>query len=519
MTSTLVPPATGAQPVAGPGRIGTARALLADRRVAFLTVVAIGAVAGLFMAMVIPRGPTTALAALGVIAVALVVGLASGTLLRSTWAVIPAGFAQLLVFELGRSGLDGPSVDAIRLDSTFGVIALLVGRGLHGLLVLVPLVVGVRIGTLAATGRLTPRSPAAWVGAFVVVGLAIVVAWPASTPPIVDASGARIPGSIATLETVPLGDSDQTIMIRAADPSKPVLLFLSGGPGQSDLALARALTTGWVDDLVFVDWDQRGNGTSYPAIDPLSSMTLDQAVADTIALSEYLRERFAEKKIYLMGESWGTILGVLAVQQRQDLYHAWIGSGQMVDIRETDRRIYADLTALAERTADQDLASGLEAIGEPPYRDIPFANGQVMLWYDRLYEAYTPSAGYLARGDASGLDPFGVLGTEYGLIDKANVLRGLMDTFAVMYPQLQGLDLRRAVPSLEVPVVVLDGAAELDGRRDLALAWFDALQAPSKQLVTYEGAAHAVAFEQADKVERLLVETIFPATYTGGEAP
>ncbi len=519
MTGALVPPATGAQPVAGSGLVVTSRAVLADRRVAFAAVVAIGAAAGLLMATVIPRGPTTTLAGLGVIVLALVVGLASGTLLRSTWAVIPAGLAQLLVFEVGRAGLDGPTVDAIRLDSSFGIIALLVGRGLHALLVLVPLVVGARVGALAATGRLTPRSPASWVGAFLVVGLAIVVAWPASTPPVVDASGATIPGGLATLETVPLGGSDQTIMIRAADPSKPVLLFLSGGPGQSDLALARALTTGWVDDLVFVDWDQRGNGTSYPAIDPLASMTLDQAVADTIALSEYLRERFAEEKIYLMGESWGTILGVLAVQQRPDLFHAWIGSGQMVDVRETDRRIYADLTALAQRTGDADLAAGLEAIGEPPYQDIPFANGQVMFWYDRMYEAYTPSAGYLARGDASGLDPFGVLGSEYALIDKANVLRGLMDTFAVMYPQLQGLDLRQEVPRLEVPVVVLDGAAELDGRRDLALAWFDALDAPSKQLVTYDGAAHAVAFEQADEVERLLVETIIPATYTRGDAP
>jgi proline iminopeptidase len=519
MTETHLAPATGVTPAAGHHAASTRVRVRTDRRFALVAVLAIGTASGLLMAVAIPRGPTTSLAGLGVILLALAVGLASGAALRSTWAVVPAGLAQLLAFEIGRAGLDGPTVDAIRLDSSFGVIALLVGRGLHAALVLIPLLVGARIGVLAATDRLTPRSPASWGGAIVVVGLALIVAWPASTPPVIDASGSPIPGSIATLETVSMGGSDQTIMIRAADPTKPVLLFLSGGPGQSDLALARASTTGWVDDLVFVDWDQRGNGTSYAAIDPLSSMTLDQAVADTISLSEYLRDRFEESKIYLMGESWGTILGVLAVQQRPDLFHAWIGSGQMVDVRETDRRIYADLVALAARTGDEELAAGLAAIGEPPYRDIPFANGQVMVWYDRLYDPYTPSAGYIARGDASGLDPFGVLGSEYTLVDKANVLRGLMDTFAVMYPQLQGLDLRQVVPSLEVPVVVLDGAAELDGRRDLALSWFDALDAPSKQLVTYDDAAHAVAFEQADEVERLLVDTIFPATYTRGDAP
>jgi pimeloyl-ACP methyl ester carboxylesterase len=242
-------------------------------------------------------------------------------------------------------------------------------------------------------------------------------------------------------------------------------------------------------------------------------MTLDRAVADVVELTDYLRHRFGEQKIYLMGESWGTILGVLAVQARPDLFHAWIGSGQMVDVVETDQRIYRDLVAYAERSGDTDMATKLAAMGEPPYRDIPWSNSNVLGWYDYLYKAYTPSAGYMARGEAAGLDPFGVIGSEYNFIEKMNVLRGLIDTFSLMYPQLYALDLRERAPRLEVPVWVLDGAAELEGRRSLALDWFEMLEAPSKELVTYEGAAHSVAFEQADDVQRLLTEVIVPATY------
>jgi pimeloyl-ACP methyl ester carboxylesterase len=322
-----------------------------------------------------------------------------------------------------------------------------------------------------------------------------------------------VDGSIASLETVRLGGADQTIMIRAADPDRPVLLYLSGGPGQSGLAFSRALADGWVDDVVFVDWDQRGTGKSYAALEPTAAVTFDQAVADTIELAELLRERFDESGIYLMGESYGTVLGVMAAERRPDLFHAYLGSGQMVNIRETDRRIYDDLVAYAERTGDADLTARLAAMGAPPYSDLPWSNAQVMIWYDLLYRPYTPSAGYLARGEAAGLDPFGMLGSEYTLIEKANVLRGLMDMFMVMYPQVYDVDLRRDAASLEVPVVVLDGAAELAGRRDLALSWFDALDAPSKRLVTYDDAAHSVAFEQADEVERLLVEEVIPATY------
>ena len=320
--------------------------------------------------------------------------------------------------------------------------------------------------------------------------LAVAIAWPASTPPVLGPDGRPVPGSIAELATVRLGGVDQTVMIRAANPDAPVLLYLAGGPGQSDLALTRVAAEPWVDDVVFVDWDQRGTGKSYAALEPSRSLTLEQAVADTIELTEILRDRFDERRIYLMGESWGSILGVLAVQRRPDLYYAWIGSGQMVDVVETDRRVYRDLVDYAARTGDGALAAKLAEIGEPPYRDIPWANANLLAWYEYLYAPYTPSPGYLARGEAGGLDPFGILGSEYNLVEKTTVLRGLIDTFALLYPQLYGIDFRRDVARLEVPVYMLDGAAELEGRRDLALEWFEGLTAPSKTRITFDGAAH-----------------------------
>jgi pimeloyl-ACP methyl ester carboxylesterase len=185
----------------------------------------------------------------------------------------------------------------------------------------------------------------------------------------------------------------------------------------------------------------------------------------------------------------------------------------MVDVLETDQRVYADLVEYAKRTGDAGLAADLREVGPPPYRDIPWAHANLLTWYEFLYKDYTPSEGYRARGDESGLDPFGLMGTEYTLVEKTNVLRGLIDTFTLMYPQLYDLDLRESASRLEVPVYVLDGEAELEGRRDLALEWFEGLQAPTKQLVSYANAAHAVAFEQGDEVQRLLTDVIVPATY------
>jgi pimeloyl-ACP methyl ester carboxylesterase len=98
-------------------------------------------------------------------------------------------------------------------------------------------------------------------------------------------------------------------------------------------------------------------------------------------------------------------------------------------------------------------------------------------------------------------------------VDKANVIRGLLDMFSIMYPQLQPIDFRADVPELEVPVWVLDGAHEIRGRRELALEWFEGLAAPSKELITYADAGHSVVFEQADAFHRLMLDEIVPATY------
>jgi pimeloyl-ACP methyl ester carboxylesterase len=377
------------------------------------------------------------------------------------------------------------------------------------------------LGAVLSQPAIRPARLIAWVPTAVVgiglIALAMLIMLPASTPPILGADGKPLPGSIASLEKVRLGGADQWIMIRAHSADKPVLLYLSGGPGQSDLPYPRVLFDDLSRDFVVVGWDQRGTGKSYPALDPVSGLTLEQAVLDTIELTDYLRERFDEDKIYLLGESWGSTLGVLAAQRRPDLYYAFIGSGQMVSQRETDRRLYQDVLALAERTGDTQLAASMRAFGEPPYADIPYGNAFVMGQYDRLYLPYTPPEAYITRGSAANLGFFGVLGSEYSFVEKFNVLRGLMDMFTIMYPQLQGIDFRRDVMQLDVPIYILDGQAELTSRRDLALEWFDVLNAPHKRIFSFENAAHAVAFEQFEAFHALMLDTVLPETYASVE--
>jgi len=314
---------------------------------------------------------------------------------------------------------------------------------------------------------------------------------------------------------VRLGGHDQAIMIRGYSTDKPVLLYLNGGPGMSGLPFTRVVLDDLSHDFVIVDWDQRGVGKSYAALEPTATLTLDQVIDDTIELTNYLRERFDEQKIYVVGESWGSMLGVLAVQRQPQLFHAFIGSGQMVSVRETDQRFYQDVLDLAARDGNAGLTAQMRTYGQPPYADIPYANMAAMGQYEALYKPYTPSQAYMDLGNASDIGPYGVLASEYNLVEKVNVLRGLMDMFTVLYPQLQTIDFRRDVQRLDVPVYILDGAAELSARRDLTQEWFNILNAPTKRMFTLENAAHSVAFEQFETFGTIMRETILPATYRG----
>ena len=200
--------------------------------------------------------------------------------------------------------------------------------------------------------------------------LAIGISRPASTEAILTDTGAPLAGSVAELTSVSIGGHDQAVMIRGDSTTNPVLLFLAGGPGGTELGAMRRHGQALEKDFVVVTWDQRGTGKSYDTLDPTATLTLPQAVSDTIEVTNYLRGRFGQDKIYLLGQSWGTILGVLAVQQHPELYRAYIGVGQMVDPRDTDETFYRDTLAWARRTGNASLADQLTDTGPPPYTDM-----------------------------------------------------------------------------------------------------------------------------------------------------
>jgi proline iminopeptidase len=480
--------------------------LRSHRALALVVVLGLAAVGGLLSAWLTPRGPITSGEALFSMGAAFALGLLGGAILCSRWALLVMPAVFVLSFEVARIGVVGPTVDAIHLTSTYGLFAFVLGRGVHGLLVLAPMILGARYGLVLAA-RTGPRSSLrlgglGWImtslASVALVILAVIVALPPSTAPILGPDGAALAGSVAELTVVPIGGHDQTMMIRGRSTENPVLLYLAGGPGGTDLGAMRA-DVGLEQDFIVVTWEQRGVGKSYSALDPVSTLTLEQAVSDTIEVTNYLRSRFGQTKVYLVGNSWGTTLGVLAAAQRPDLFHAYVGTGQMVSQRETDIMFYEDTLAWAEAEGDEALEATLRQNGPPPYQNLLAYEPAISHEHD--WNRYP----YLDTGKEM---PFNLLVPENSLMDKVNGFRSFLDTFAVLYPQLQGIDFRTDVSSLEIPVYVTLGQYEARGRAVLAEEWFRSLSAPYKELVLFERSGHRPSFEEPGEFAALMARVL-----------
>ncbi len=354
-----------------------------------------------------------------------------------------------------------------------------------------------------------PARAATLAGLLVVSLLAVLLSQMfAATPPILGTDGQRLPGSIAELTAVELNGTRQWITIRGHDTEKPVLLFLAGGPGGSQLAATRKMLGGLEKEFVVVNWEQPGAGKSYHAAD-FASLTPQRYIDDAHALTLYLRQRFGEERIYILGESWGSLLGVWMVQQHPELYHAFAGSAQMVAFLETDTYDYNLALDLARKRGDTGKIEALEKQGPPPYY------GDGVAWPVIEYIMYLSS--YMNSNPAitgPGYDTIGdIAAPEYGLYDKVNYVRGLLAAMNALWPQLWEVDLREQAPRLEVPIYLLEGWHDVNAPPELAEDYLQRLEAPHKEIVWFEHSGHSPWVDESQKVVDVMVNTVLAQTY------
>lgn len=299
---------------------------------------------------------------------------------------------------------------------------------------------------------------------------------------------------------VTINGTKQGMFLKSENTENPVLLFLHGGPGSPEVAFTEKYPTGLEKLFTVCWWEQRGSGMSYSRKITPQEMTVEQMIADTIEVTHYLCNRFGKEKIYVMGHSWGSLLGVLTVQQKPEAFHAYIGIGQVAQQDKSERLAYTYMLEEFSRVDNKKMVRKL--------RKFPIAEGgEITNKYLGVRSEGMNKLGIgVMRNMTSMLDCVAiVLGYRgYTLGEKLKFPMGNALSLKYMWDLVLQMDLIKQVPDLKIPVYIFQGKHDYQVSYKVAKDFAKALNAPIKGFYTFENSAHSPCFEEAEKMCTIL---------------
>jgi len=307
--------------------------------------------------------------------------------------------------------------------------------------------------------------------------------------------------SLSEIVTLDLEGTRQSLIIKSKDSLNPILLYVHGGPGSPEFFFIEHFGS-QIDQIFTVCyWEQLGAGKSYnPGIDP-ELMSLDHFVEDGAAVSGYLKQRFGTEKIFLLGHSWGSMLGSYMAARYPDLYYAYFGIGQVANQLLAEQISYDWALEQAKERDDQEGITQLTEIGRPPYASIDEAMNKLLI--ERKYVA--KYGGSVHAGNFYKEASLAILNCrEYSLNDKINFFRGMTFSLSTLWDEVMLRNLFDEVPSQAIPVYIFQGIYDYQTAYPVAKAYFDSLQAPHKEFHSFSYSAHSPNFEEPALVDSLL---------------
>lgn len=312
---------------------------------------------------------------------------------------------------------------------------------------------------------------------------------------------------------IDVNGNQQNLHLRSNKPAGEVLLFVHGGPGVCDRSWVMPKQSQYLaDHCVMVCWDQRMAGKSYRRKDTGMTITIGDMVEDMHTVVNYLRTRFCKEKIYFVGHSWGSILGVCYLTKYPETVKAYVGMGQFVNGPENERLSYEFVLNYAKEHGNKKAVADLEKIGAP----VGGLYGTDETWFDNMmiqrnYMTKFGGGCYKEKESifSSVLVPF-VTSGEYSLLpDLYRYAKGSYFCLRQLWKEVVSLEFDRDVKALEVPVYLFQGDHDQNTPTVLAKAWFDALEAPYKEFVPFHESAHSPIKEEPELWGMTLVEKLF----------
>jgi pimeloyl-ACP methyl ester carboxylesterase len=313
------------------------------------------------------------------------------------------------------------------------------------------------------------------------------------------ANGLRIEGPAAIQESgyVSIGRQQQWIELRGWNRANPVLLWVHGGPGAPVISASYSSFLPWEHQFTVVHWHQRGAGLTYAANAP-GRLRIDTMVTDGIQVVEYVRSRLPDVPIIVVGHSWGSVLAMRMVQRRPELFAAYVGTGQFTSLDDDGRDLFAAALGRARRDSNERGVRALDAVAALPVADVHRMD-VVREWGRTEAVSDNPLLVYVGL----------LLSPGYPVQRVFSFTRGFAKSRADLFEEEQRVNMLRDVPELKVPAFLFQGRDDWQVSTPSALRYFEALKAPAKDVVLFDG-GHMVAMLQSEAFLKALVEKVRP---------
>lgn len=326
------------------------------------------------------------------------------------------------------------------------------------------------------------------------------------------------PDGIERMDKVRIGGIDQWLSIRGNDRRNPVLLVIHGGPGYVSMPLAWWNARGWEEYFTVVHWDQRAAGKTHLLTDPdtvAGTLTLQRMFDDAQEVAAWVRGELGKERIFVMGHSWGTYLGLRLAQERPDWLHAYVGVAQMVDMRDNERRNWHAILERARRDGNTAAVAELEALAPyaAPGRAVPMEDIYVQRrWGERL-------GGTLAYRDSNRAESGLVrLSPDYSDAEIARVWDGNAFAAPLLFREIIEVDLG-ATRGYDVPLLMFLGRHDTIVHPPSVVDWLQRVDAPFKHVTWFEDSAHSPMSEEPGRFLVELVARLRPIAERAGDVP
>jgi len=326
---------------------------------------------------------------------------------------------------------------------------------------------------------------------------------PGTPIPFLNDSGIPLAGSISEKITRSINGVDQGMFIKGRDRRNPILLYLHGG--MPDYFLTAQYPTGLDEYFTVVWWEQRGSGLSYHSAIPAESVNPVQLIADTVALTNYLRKRFGKEKIYLMGHSGGTFIGIQAAAQFPELYYAYIGVAQMSNQLQSERLAYDYMLQRYKDVGNMKMVRHFETahVGDA----IPLPDSYLKVRDVSMHRLGIGTTHQMKSIVTELLLP-SLLNREYTLGEKIGMWRAKIFSDNSLWNTQLSTDLTKKITLLKIPVYFFHGVYDYTVSYSLAKSYLDELDASVKGFYTFEHSAHSPLFEEPARTREIMLADV-----------